>query len=195
VNVAPQGGRKHPEQAFIKVNTKNILFICGGAFIGLDRIILNRINTKQIGFQEKSKHNIDKSDNPLKYVIPEDLRKFGLIPELIGRLPVFSYLDPLDQDALKRILTEPKNAIIKQFKKLLELEGIKLNFEDKAIQYIAEQAIEFNTGARGLRALVEHLMLDIMYESPSDKKTKELNVDLKFVKAKFAEIKLGINKS
>lgn len=195
VNVPPQGGRKHPEQAFIKVNTKNILFICGGAFVGLERIILNRINTKQIGFREKNQHQVGSSENPFKYTIPDDLRKFGLIPELIGRLPVFSYLDSLDKAALKKILTEPKNAIVKQFNKLIELEGIKLNIDDKALDYIAHQAVEFNTGARGLRALFEHIMLDAMYEIPSGLTTGDLNIDLKYVKTKLAELKLGITKN
>lgn len=195
VNVPPQGGRKHPEQAFIKVNTKNILFICGGAFIGLERIINNRINTQQIGFKAKSKESLKKSENPFKYTVPEDLRKYGLIPELIGRLPVFSYLDLLDKEALIRILTEPKNAIVKQFKKLIELEGIKFVIDDAAIDYIAQQAVEFNTGARGLRALFEHIMLDVMYDAPSGTKMKEFHIDLKFVKNKFAELRLEITKN
>jgi ATP-dependent Clp protease ATP-binding subunit ClpX len=193
VNVAPQGGRKHPEQSFIKVNTKNILFICGGAFDGLDKIIFNRINTRQIGYKE-AKTSLSKIENPFKYTIPEDLRKFGLIPELIGRLPVLSHLDPLDKETLKRILTEPKNSIVKQFTKLIETEGIKLKVSPQAIDYIAERTVDLKTGARGLRAIFEHIMLDFMYDIPSQNKIKEISIDLKFVKNKLAELRIEENK-
>jgi len=194
VNVPPQGGRKHPEQAFVKIDTRNILFICGGAFDGLERIIMNRINRRMIGFKSGDK-NPEKIENAFKFTIPEDLRKFGLIPELIGRVPVIGYLDPLDKEALKRILTEPKNSLIKQFIKMLEWEGIKLHVQPKAIEYIAEQTVGLKTGARGLRAVFEHIMLDIMYNSPEKDHKKEITIDLKLVKNKMAELKLDKLKS
>jgi ATP-dependent Clp protease ATP-binding subunit ClpX len=190
INVPPQGGRKHPEQQFIKVNTKNILFICGGAFDGLDKIITKRVNIQKIGFKAM-KSKLSSNDNPFKYTIPEDLRKYGLIPELIGRLPVLSYFDPLDKNALERILTEPKNSLVKQYSKLLELEHIRFSISKEAISHIAERAVELKTGARGLRAIFEYIMLDLMYEIPSGKKRKEVNLDLAFVKNKLAELKLG----
>ena len=194
VNVPPQGGRKHPEQAFVKIDTRNILFICGGAFDGLERIILNRINRSMIGYKADDK-NPEKIENAFKYTIPEDLRKFGLIPELIGRIPVIGYLDPLDKEALKRILVEPKNSLVKQFIKMLEWEGVKLNVHPKAIDYIAEQTVGLKTGARGLRAIFEHIMLDIMYDSPEKNSKKEINIDLKLVKEKMADLKLDQLKS
>ena len=189
VNVPPQGGRKHPEQSFVKIDTRNILFICGGAFDGLERIIMNRINRRMIGFKSGDK-TPEKADNAFKYTIPEDLRKFGLIPELIGRIPVLGYLDPLDKEALKRILTDPKNSLIKQFTKMLEWEGIKLHVQPNAIDYIAEQTVGLKTGARGLRSIFEHIMLDIMYDTPEAGHKKDINIDLKFVKAKMADLKL-----
>ncbi|MEL6944993.1 MAG: ATP-dependent Clp protease ATP-binding subunit ClpX, partial [Bacteroidota bacterium] len=167
VNVPPQGGRKHPEQKLVKVNTANILFICGGAFDGIEKIIARRVNTQVIGFKgEAKKHRVDR-DNLLQYVNQQDLKSYGLIPELIGRLPVLTYLKPLDKEALKRILTEPRNALIKQYQRLFELEGIELNFTEDAIEYVAEKALEFNLGARGLRSICEAVMTDAMFELPS----------------------------
>ncbi len=193
INVPPKGGRKHPEQEFIKINTQNILFICGGAFIGLDKIIYHRINTHDIGFKSNIVR-IDKKENPLRYVTSHDLRKYGLIPELIGRLPVVAYMDDLDKTALKRILTEPKNSLVKQYTKLLELEGIKITFSDKALDYIATKASELKTGARGLRSLFEHIMLDIMYQAPSQaREKKSISITLSFVKKKLSELKLEQN--
>jgi ATP-dependent Clp protease ATP-binding subunit ClpX len=189
VNVPPQGGRKHPEQAFVKINTKNILFICGGAFVGLDRIILNRMNTRTIGYNAQKK-KVETSDNPFKYTIPDDLRKYGLIPELIGRLHIIGYLDPLDKEVLKRIIVEPKNSLAKQFTKMLDLEGSKLTIEPKAIDYIAEQTVHFKTGARGLRALFEYIMLDFMFHSPTDKTIKEIKITMSLVKRKMSELRL-----
>jgi ATP-dependent Clp protease ATP-binding subunit ClpX len=192
VNVPPQGGRKHPEQEFIKVNTKNILFICGGAFNGLEKIILNRIDKQEIGF--KKEYVKKEIDNPFKFTISEDLRKYGLIPELIGRLPVISYLDPLDKHALKKILTEPKNAITKQYIRLMELEDSKLQINDNALDYIAEKAIKTETGARGLRSLFEYIMMEYMYEAPSSGKGKSYKITLNYVKSKLDELLAGQSK-
>ena len=167
VNVPPQGGRKHPDQKMIPVNTKNILFICGGAFDGIERKIALRLNTKVVGFNsEKSTHQIDR-DNFLQYIAPQDLKSYGLIPEIIGRLPILTYLEPLDRLALRNILTEPKNAIIRQYIKLFELDGITLKFNDDVYEYILDKAIEFKLGARGLRSICEAIMTDLMYEVPS----------------------------
>ena len=167
VNVPPQGGRKHPDQKMIPVNTKNILFICGGAFDGIERKIALRLNTKVVGFNsEKSTHQIDR-DNFLQYIAPQDLKSYGLIPEIIGRLPILTYLEPLDRLALRNILTEPKNAIIRQYIKLFELVGITLKFNDDVYEYIVDKAIEFKLGARGLRSICEAIMTDLMYEVPS----------------------------
>ena len=167
VNVPPQGGRKHPDQKMIPVNTKNILFICGGAFDGIERKIALRLNTKVVGFNsEKSIHQIDR-DNFLQYIAPQDLKSYGLIPEIIGRLPILTYLEPLDRPALRNILTEPKNAIIRQYIKLFELDGITLKFNDDVYEYIVDKAIEFKLGARGLRSICEAIMTDLMYEVPS----------------------------
>ena len=167
VNVPPQGGRKHPDQKMIPVNTKNILFICGGAFDGIERKIALRLNTKVVGFNsEKSTHQIDR-DNFLQYIAPQDLKSYGLIPEIIGRLPILTYLEPLDRLALRNILTEPKNAIIRQYIKLFELDGITLKFNDDVYEYIVDKAIEFKLGARGLRSICEAIMTDLMYEVPS----------------------------
>lgn len=171
VNVPPQGGRKHPDQKMIPVNTKNILFICGGAFDGIERKIALRLNTKVVGFNsEKSTHQIDR-DNFLQYIAPQDLKSYGLIPEIIGRLPILTYLEPLDRLALRNILTEPKNAIIRQYIKLFELDGITLKFNDDVYEYIVDKAIEFKLGARGLRSICEAIMTDLMYEVPSDQKS------------------------
>ena len=167
VNVPPNGGRKHPEQEFIKVDTRHILFICGGAFDGIERKIAQRLNTQVVGFEaSQESRKIDKNDL-LQYIAPQDLKSFGLIPEIVGRLPVLTYLKPLDRQALRSILTEPKNAIVKQYKKLLEMDGVTLNFTDEALDYIVDKAIEYKLGARGLRSLTESVMMDIMYNAPS----------------------------
>ena len=170
VNVPPQGGRKHPEQKMIPVDTKNILFICGGAFEGLDKIIARRMNTQVVGYGTQK--NIEKIDskNMLQYVIPEDIRKFGLIPEIVGRLPVLAYLNPLDRETLRMILTEPKNSIVNQYIKLFKIDGIDIKFDDDALDYIVDQAISFKLGARGLRSICESIMLEAMFEMPSEKK-------------------------
>ena len=166
VNVPPQGGRKHPEQEFLHVNTQNILFICGGAFEGIERRIAQRLNTQVIGFGASDRQKIDK-DNLLQYVEAQDLRSYGLIPEIIGRLPVITYLDHLDRDALKRILVEPKNALIRQYEKMFELDGMKLEIEPEVLDLIVDTAIENKLGARGLRSICEAIMTDVMYEAPS----------------------------
>jgi len=169
VNVPPYGGRKHPEQQFIQVNTQNILFICGGAFDGIERHIAQRLNTQVIGYGADEKQKIDK-DNLLQYIEAEDIRKYGLIPEIVGRLPVVTYLDKLDADSLKRILTEPKNAVLKQYEKLFELDGIKLVIDEDVKDVIVAEAIRNKLGARGLRAICERIMTDAMFEAPSSKK-------------------------
>jgi len=192
INVPPKGGRKHPEQEFIKVNTKNILFICGGAFDGLDRIVSARINRQTIGFKTANA-KFEKADNPLRFTSSHDLRRFGLIPELIGRLPVIAYLDMLDKDALVRILTEPKNSLVKQYTKLLELENVKFSVQQSALEFIANCTIELKTGARGLRSLFEYIMLDFMYEVPSQKGEKEFKLSLSLVKKKLGELKIYQN--
>jgi ATP-dependent Clp protease ATP-binding subunit ClpX len=169
VNVPPQGGRKHPEAKMIQVNTKNILFICGGAFVGIEKVIARRLNTQAVGYSTTSDENEIDRENFLQYIIPSDLKTFGLIPELIGRLPVLTYLNPLDAHSLKRILTEPKNALVKQYQQLFEMEGTKLLFEEDALDYIVGKAVEYKLGARGLRSLCEAIMLDLMYDIPSEK--------------------------
>jgi len=168
VNVPPQGGRKHPEQKLIPVDTKNILFVCGGAFDGIERKIANRLNTKVIGYSAAKEVDRIERENLLQYVAPQDLKSFGLIPEIIGRLPVLAYLDPLDRHTLRNILTEPKNSIIKQYKKLFEIDGIELQFEEAALEYIVDKAIEFKLGARGLRSICESIMNDAMFDMPSE---------------------------
>lgn len=167
VNVPPKGGRKHPEQEFVHVNTQNILFICGGAFDGIERKIAQRLNTQVVGFDAQRTEKVDKN-NLLRYIAPQDLKSFGLIPEIIGRLPILTYLEPLDRDALRRILTEPKNAITKQYQKLMKMDGINLEFDAEALDYIVDKAIEFKLGARGLRSLTETVMMDLMYTLPSE---------------------------
>lgn len=187
VNVPPQGGRKHPEQEFLHVNTQNILFICGGAFEGIERRIAQRLNTQVIGFGASERKQIDK-DNLLQYVEPMDLRAYGLIPEIIGRLPVITYLDQLDRDALKRILTEPKNALMRQYEKIFELDGIRLNVGKGVLDLIVDTAVENKLGARGLRSICEKIMTDAMYEAPSsDKKT--FNLTLEYAKKKLSSVK------
>ena len=186
VNVPPQGGRKHPDQKMIAVNTENILFICGGAFDGIGRHIAKRLNARPIGFSgDDSFHKSFEQDQIMKYVSAQDLKSFGLIPELLGRLPVITYLNPLDAKALLSILTEPKNALVKQYEKLFEMEGVNLSFSEEALRYLVEQAMQFKLGARGLRSIMEAIMNDAMYEIPSQENLKEFNVDLTYAKAKF----------
>ncbi len=181
VNVPPQGGRKHPDQEYIHVNTRNILFICGGAFDGIERKIAQRMNTQVVGFN--SVQNVRKIDqgNLMKYIMPQDLKAFGLIPEIIGRLPVLTYLNPLDREALARILHEPKNSIIKQYVKLFEMDGIKLTFSDDALKLIVDKAVEYKLGARGLRSIVETIMNDAMFEMPS-RRLKSFEVTLDYAR-------------
>jgi ATP-dependent Clp protease ATP-binding subunit ClpX len=166
VNVPPQGGRKHPEQAFVQVNTKNILFVCGGAFDGIEKRIAQRLNTRAMGYGRVDTESIDR-DNLLKYVQPQDIRSFGLIPELVGRLPVLTHLEPLSREALRNILTEPKNAIVSQYKAMLAMDGVELEFADEALEYIVDKAVEFKLGARGLRSICEAVMKELIYEAPS----------------------------
>lgn len=184
VNVPPQGGRKHPEQKMIEVDTTNILFICGGAFEGIQKKIAQRLNTQIVGYgASKNREQIDR-DNLLQYIAPQDLRSFGLIPEIVGRLPVITYLDPLDRTALRNILTEPKNAIVKQYVKLFDYDGVKLMIEPEVLDYIVEKAIEFKLGARGLRSICEVIMIDAMFELPS-KTSKELTITLEYAQKKL----------
>ncbi len=189
VNVPPQGGRKHPEQKMIPVDTKNILFICGGAFDGIEKKIAQRLNTQVVGFgASKNREHIDK-DNLLQYIAPQDLKAYGLIPEIIGRLPVLTYLHPLDRKALRRILTEPKNAIIKQYIKLFQMDGIELTFDKAVLDYIVDKAIEFRLGARGLRSICETIMMDAMFKVPGTNK-KKLTITLKYAKEKLEGVNL-----
>ncbi len=184
VNVPPQGGRKHPEQKMIPVNTKNILFICGGAFEGIEKKIAMRLNTRVVGYTAgKNRMELDRN-NMLQYIVPQDLKSFGLIPEIIGRLPILTYLQPLDRDALRRILTEPKNAIIKQYIKLFEMDGIKLTVTDEALDYIVDKAVEFKLGARGLRSITENVVMDAMFDMPSSGE-KELTITPQYAKEKL----------
>ena len=185
VNVPPKGGRKHPEQEFLHVNTQNILFICGGAFEGIERRIAQRLNTQVIGFGAESKQRIDK-ENLLQYVEAQDLRAYGLIPEIIGRLPVITYLDHLDRESLKRILTEPKNALMRQYEKMFELDGIKLVVEPAVLDLIVDTAIENKLGARGLRSICEAIMTDAMYEAPSSSK-KTFKLTLKYAQERLTK--------
>ncbi len=166
VNVPPQGGRKHPDQKFIQVDTRNILFICGGAFDGIERKIAQRLNTRAVGFGQQERNPIDRR-NLMQYVTPQDLKSFGLIPELVGRLPVLTFMRPLDRDALRSILTEPRNAIVKQYKSLFRMDGIDLTFDDAVLDYVVDKAVEFRLGARGLRSICETIMMDAMYDLPS----------------------------
>ena len=171
VNVPPQGGRKHPDQKMIPVDTKNILFICGGAFEGIERKIALRLNQHVVGYGRDSEQQRVDREKLLHYVAPQDLKSYGLIPEIIGRLPILTNLEPLSRDALLRILVEPKNAIVKQYKKLFEMDGVELSFEQDALEYIVDKAIEYKLGARGLRSIVESIMIDAMFELPSQKAT------------------------
>ncbi len=187
VNVPPQGGRKHPEQKMIPVNTKNILFIAGGAFNGIERKIAQRLNTQIVGYgAAKEVERIDK-DNLLQYVAPQDLRSFGLIPEIIGRMPVLTHLNPLDREALRQILTEPKNSIIKQYVKLLEMDDVTLTFSEEVLEYIVDKAVEFKLGARGLRSICEAIMVDAMFDLPSQK-IKKYKVSLDYAKQKIEQM-------
>jgi len=190
VNVPPHGGRKHPEQKMIKVNTSNILFICGGAFDGIEKHIARRLNTQVIGFNAESKEKLDR-ENMLQYINQTDIKSFGLIPELIGRLPVLTYLEPLDATALRRILSEPKNSLMKQYSKLFRLENIELKFDEETLDYIVEQALEFNLGARGLRSICEAVLTDAMFELPSEKDIEEFTVTIEYAKEKLSKSKLN----
>jgi len=187
VNVPPHGGRKHPEQKMITVNTENILFICGGAFVGIERIIKNRLNTKPIGFAKTQLEEKIDTDNFLRYVTAQDLKAFGLIPELIGRLPVLTHLNPLDHATLRKILTEPKNSIVKQYQRLFEMEGISLSFSEDALEYIVVKADEYRLGARGLRSICESIMTDAMFDMPSDADANELVIDADYARSKFEQ--------
>jgi ATP-dependent Clp protease ATP-binding subunit ClpX len=189
VNVPPQGGRKHPEQKMIQVDTKNILFICGGAFEGINKKIANRLNTQLVGFNAAQKADRVDRENLLQYIAPQDLRSFGLIPELIGRLPVLTYLNPLDSEALRLILTEPKNAIIKQYQKLFQIDKIELKFDNEVLDFIVEKAIELRLGARGLRSIVEAIMIDSMFDYPSSEQ-KELTITLEYARDKMNKVNL-----
>lgn len=183
VNVPPQGGRKHPEQKFIQVNTRNILFICGGAFDGIEKRIAQRLNTRAMGYGRVNADPIDRG-NLMQYVTPQDLKSFGLIPELVGRLPVLTYMQPLDRAALRSILTEPKNAIVKQYERLFEMDGVNLTFDDAVLDYIVDKAVEFKLGARGLRSICEAVMMDTMFELPSTDR-KKFTVTLSYAKKKI----------
>jgi ATP-dependent Clp protease ATP-binding subunit ClpX len=186
VNVPPKGGRKHPDQDYIHVDTRNILFICGGAFDGIERKIAQRLNTHVVGYNSvQNVQKIDKKDL-MKYVQPQDLKSFGLIPEIIGRLPVLTYLNPLDRDALKRILTEPKNSIVRQYQKLFKMDGVDLTFKEEALEAIVDKAVEYKLGARGLRSIVENIMMDAMFDLPS-RKVKKFDVTEKYVNEQFAK--------
>lgn len=191
VNVPPQGGRKHPEQKMIQINTQNILFITGGAFDGIEKKIANRLQTNKIGYKADRKHeNIDK-DNILEYITPVDLKAYGLIPELVGRLPIVTFMHTLDRATLRRILTEPKNSLIKQYTKLFELDNIKVTFDEEALDFIVEKAIEFKLGARGLRSILEGIMNDAMFELPSKSSTKSFKVSAAFVEEKFRKTSMA----
>jgi ATP-dependent Clp protease ATP-binding subunit ClpX len=193
VLVPPQGGRKHPEQKLIKVNTHNILFICGGAFDGIDKVIARRVNTNAIGFNVNKELQEHMKKNLLQYVNARDLKTFGLIPELLGRLPVVTYLNPLDAETLRSILTEPKNALIKQYRRLFELEGIKLTIDDAVFDFMVEKALEYKLGARGLRSICESILNDAMFELPSSKQTS-LHLDLEYAEKKFSKSKMSLLK-
>jgi len=184
VNVPPQGGRKHPEQKMIQINTQNILFICGGAFDGIEKKIASRLRANIVGYGVKDRDEIDK-DNLIKYVAPQDLKSFGLIPELVGRLPIVTYLHSLDRDTLKKILTEPKNSLVKQYVRLFEMDKIKLTFDEKVFDYIVDKAVEFGLGARGLRSICEAIMMDAMFDLPSDNKATEIHITVSYAEEKL----------
>ena len=193
VLVPPQGGRKHPDQKLIKINTQNILFICGGAFDGIDKVIARRVNTNAIGFNVNKSVQEEMKNNLLKFVNAQDLKSFGLIPELLGRLPIVTYLDPLDKSTLKSILTVPKNALIKQYRKLFELEGIELKIEEEVLEFMVDKAMEFKLGARGLRSICETMLTDAMFELPSSDK-KEFTLSLAYATQKFEHAKMNVLK-
>jgi ATP-dependent Clp protease ATP-binding subunit ClpX len=194
VNVPPQGGRKHPEQKMIPVDTKNILFICGGAFVGIEKKIAQRLNTQIVGYgASKNREKVDK-DNLLKYIAPQDLRAFGMIPEIVGRLPVVTHLDPLDKKALRAILTEPKNALVKQYIKLFKMDNIDLTFADGVLDFIVDKAVEFKLGARGLRSICETIMLDAMFEMPSLGRD-ELTITIDYASSKLERIDMKVLKA
>jgi len=190
INVPPQGGRKHPDQKMIPVNTRNILFICGGAFDGIESKIANRLNTQVVGYNAAKNTDRVEKDNLLQYVAPMDLKSFGMIPEIIGRLPVLTFLNPLNDEALRRILTEPRNAIIKQYEKLFEMDGIKLNWDEKVLDYIVQKALEFKLGARGLRSICEAIMMDAMFELPSKENSEEITIGIKYAREKLEKANL-----
>jgi len=191
VNVPPQGGRKHPEQKLIQINTRNILFICGGAFDGIQRIIERRVKKSTIGYSSSQENLEFDKENLLQYVSPQDLKSFGLIPELIGRFPVLSYLNPLDRETLRRILTEPKNALIKQYVKLFEMDGVKLSFDKKTLDYIVDKAMEYKLGARGLRSICEAILTDLMFDLPSQTEMKQFTVTVSYAKDQFSKSKIS----
>ncbi len=190
VNVPPQGGRKHPDQKMIAVNTKNILFICGGAFDGIEKKIAQRLNTHVVGYGATQKNTLIDKGNLMQYIAPQDLKSFGLIPEIIGRLPILTSLQPLDREALRAILTEPKNSIIKQYVKLFEMDKVKLTFQDEVLEYIVDKAVEYKLGARGLRSIVEAIMIDAMFELPSQNK-KKYEVTLEYAKAQLEKANMA----
>ena len=187
VNVPPRGGRKHPEQQFVQVDTRNILFICGGAFDGIEKKIAQRLNTRAMGYGRMNADSVDRN-NLMQYLMPQDLRSFGLIPELVGRLPVLTYMEPLGREALRSILTQPKNAIIKQYEKLFEMDGVKLVFDDEVLDYIVDKAIEYRLGARGLRSICEAIMMDTMFDIPSSGE-RRFEVTLPYAREKFEKKK------
>ena len=190
VNVPPKGGRKHPDQDYVQVDTRNILFICGGAFDGIESKIAQRLNTHVVGFESIGKTKKIDRDNMMQYIQPQDLKAYGLIPEIIGRLPVLTYLNPLDRNALRRILEEPKNSIIKQYKKLFEIDGTKLTFDEDVLEYIVDKAVEYKLGARGLRSITETIMMEAMYEMPA-KKQKRYKVTLDYAKKQMENSNIG----
>lgn len=190
INVPPQGGRKHPDQKMIQVNTKNILFICGGAFDGIEKKIAQRLNTHVVGYSASQQSVTIDKNNMLQYIAPQDLKSFGLIPEIIGRLPILTYLQPLDRAALRDILTQPKNSIIKQYVKLFEMDGVKLSFEEGVFDYIVDKAVEYKLGARGLRSIVETIMIDVMYDIPSQAYT-EYEIKLEYARQQMDKANLA----
>ena len=195
VNVPPKGGRKHPDQNFIKLNTSNILFIAGGAFNGIEKIISKRLNMNAVGFKNSKLKSIAESDHVIKNIIPNDLKDFGLIPELLGRLPILTYMLELDSSDLKKVLTEPKNSLIKQYKKLFEIDGIKLDFDNKSLDYIVNKAIEFKLGARGLRSICETILIDDMFNMPGSNK-KSLSINKKYIESKLEGVNFsGLKKA